>query len=32
MIGTLDLRFPVSNGRDVYFVLAGRRWKVDAVD
>ena len=31
-IGTLDLRFPVSDGRDVYFVLAGRRWKVDAVD
>jgi len=31
-IGTLDLRFPISDGRDVYFVLAGRRWKVDAVD
>jgi ATP-dependent Lhr-like helicase len=31
-IGTLDLRFPVSDGHDVYFVLAGRRWKVDAVD
>lgn len=31
-IGSLDLHFPVSEGRASYFVLAGRRWKVDAVD
>lgn len=31
-IGSLDLSFPVSEGRALYFVLAGRRWKVDAID
>ncbi len=31
-IGTLDLAYRVSENRDTLFVLAGRKWRVEAID
>ncbi len=31
-IGSLDLSYPVSETRETVFILAGRKWKVEAVD
>jgi ATP-dependent Lhr-like helicase len=31
-VGTIDLRYPISENRENVFVLAGRKWRVEAID